>query len=193
MSYLPRILAFAGSTRTDSFNKKLVNIAAEGARSVGAELSLIDLREFPMPLFDQDDEANSGLPANAERLRDAVLVHDGILLASPEYNGSVSAVLKNAIDWISRPHPDNIAPFSGKTAAILSASPGRLGGLRGLVHIRAILTNLNVLVLPAQIAIETAHEAFDDKSLVDPQRDSAVRRLGAELTETLSLLHADSG
>ena len=193
MSYLPRILAFAGSTRTDSFNKKLVNIAADGAQSVGAELSLIDLREFPMPLFDQDDEANSGLPANAERLRDAVLVHDGILLASPEYNGSVSAVLKNAIDWISRPHPDNIAPFSGKTAAILSASPGRLGGLRGLTHIRAILTNLNVLVLPSQIAIGAAHEAFVDKSLVDPERDSAVRRLGVELAEILSLLHSNSG
>lgn len=94
----PKILAFAGSTRTDSFNKKLVRIAAQGATAAGADATFVDLRDFPLPLFDEDLEARDGLPATARQFKDLLLAHDGLLIASPEYNSSFTAVLKNAID-----------------------------------------------------------------------------------------------
>lgn len=103
MAHTPRILTFAGSTRTDFYNKKLVRIAAAGAKAAGAEVTCLDLRDIPLPLFDEDLEAAEGLPASARQLKDLLLAHDGLLIASPEYNSSISAVLKNAIDWASRP------------------------------------------------------------------------------------------
>src|SRR4051794_35159357 len=109
MAQTPRILAFAGSTRTESYNKKLVPIAVAGARAEGAEVTLIDLRDFPLPLFDQDLEAQ-GTPANAGKLKELFLAHHGLLIASPEYNSSITAVLKNAIDWVSRGQP-SLAAF----------------------------------------------------------------------------------
>src|SRR5262245_35742367 len=102
---MPKILAFAGSTRTESYNKKLVRIAAAGARQAGAEVTLIDLRDLPLPLFDEDLESSEGLPPNARRLKDLFLAHHGLLISAPEYNSSISGVLKNAIDWVSRPVP----------------------------------------------------------------------------------------
>src|SRR5262249_29719722 len=101
----PRILAFAGSTRRDSFNKKLAGIAADGARAAGAEVTFIDLRDYPLPLYDGDLEAEKGLPEQAQRLKKLFLDHDGLLISSPEYNSSISGVLKNTIDWVSRPVP----------------------------------------------------------------------------------------
>lgn len=179
----PKILAFAGSTRTDSYNKKLVKIAAEGAREAGAEVTLIDLRDFPMPLYDGDLEAGSGMPENAKKLKKLMIDHHGFLISSPEYNSSISAVLKNAIDWASRTETDDepdLAAFHGKTAALMSASPGALGGLRALVHVRAILGNIGVHLLPAQISIPRAYEAFDENgALKDEGKQKAVLALGA--------------
>src|SRR5215471_4093780 len=137
----PRILAFAGSLRRESFNKKLVPIAVKGAREAGAEVTLIDLKDFPLPLFDQDLEAEQGMPQNGAKLKRLFIEHDGLLISSPEYNSSITGVLKNAIDWVSRPAPDepSLVAFRGKVATLMSASPGALGGLRGLVHLRSIL------------------------------------------------------
>ncbi len=163
MSRQPRILAFAGSTRRASFNKQLVRIAASGARRAGARVEVIDLSDYPLPLFDQDLEAERGLPDEARELKRLLAANDGRLIASPEYNSSVSGVLKNAIDWASRsadPKEAPLASFAGKTAVLMSASPGQLGGLRGLVHLRSILGNIRVLVLPEQRAVPRAHEAF---------------------------------
>src|SRR5262245_20333162 len=101
----PKILAFASSTRTDSFNKKLVQIAMASARAAGAEMTYLDLRDLPLPLFDQDDEARDGLPAHARQLKDLMLAHHGFLMSCAEYNSSITAVWKNAIDWASRPVP----------------------------------------------------------------------------------------
>ena len=131
----PRILAFAGSLRRESFNKKLVPIAAKGARDAGAEVTLIGLEDFPLPLFDQDLEARQGMPENGKKLKQLFIDHDGLLIASPEYNSSITAVLKNAIDWVSRPAPGepSLVAFRSKVATLMSASPGALGGLRGLV------------------------------------------------------------
>jgi NAD(P)H-dependent FMN reductase len=187
----PRILAFAGSLRRESYNKKLIRIAAAGARAAGAEVTLIDLRDFPLPVFDEDLEAAEGLPELARRLKQLFLDHDGLLIAAPEYNSSITAVLKNTIDWVSRPvaQQQPLAEFRGKAAAIMSASPGALGGLRGLVHVRSILSNINVLVLPEQHAVVRAHEAFAaDGSLKDAQQQANVERIGARLSAMIAKL-----
>jgi NAD(P)H-dependent FMN reductase len=183
----PRLLAFGGSLRTGSFNRTLVQIAAEGARAAGAEVTLIALRDFALPVFNQDDENAHGLPEPARRLKQLFLDHHGFLIASPEYNSSVSGSLKNAIDWVSRserPDEPPLAAFRGKTAALLSASPGALGGLRGLVHLRSLLENLGVLMLPDQLTLPKADTAFDANGvLINPHKQQATLLLGRKLTE----------
>jgi NAD(P)H-dependent FMN reductase len=189
----PRILAFAGSTRRESFNKKLLKNAVKGARDAGAEVTLLDLKDFPLPLFDQDLEAEQGMPENGMKLKKLFIDHDGLLIASPEYNSSVTAVLKNAIDWASRPAPGEppLVAFRGKVATLMSASPGALGGLRGLVHVRSILSNIGVIVLPDQIAVAKAHEAFHpDGSLTDPKQQAGIEALGKTLASFLMKLKA---
>ncbi|HEV3340305.1 MAG TPA: NAD(P)H-dependent oxidoreductase [Pirellulales bacterium] len=187
----PRILAFAGSMRRESFNKRLVQRAAKGAREGGAEVTLIDLKDFPLPLFDQDLEAEQGMPDNGAKLKRLFIDHDGLLIAAPECNSSITAVLKNVIDWVSRPAPGeaSLVAFTGKVATLMSASPGALGGLRGLVHVRSILGNIGVIVLPDQIAVPKAHEAFKpDGSLMDPKQQAGVEALGKTLASFLMKL-----
>jgi len=191
MSYIPKILAFAGSTRKDSFNKKLVKIAGEAARASGAEVTLIDLRDFPMPLYDGDLEAEQGIPENAKKFKGLLLAHDALLISAPEYNSSISAVLKNVIDWSSRPVPGEapLACFNGKVVTLMSASPGALGGLRGLVILRSLLSNINVIVLPAQVAVPKAHEAFEsDGKLKDSKQQTSIEGLGRDLVAMVSKL-----
>ncbi len=191
MAASPRILAFAGSARRESFNRRLLRIGAEIARQAGAEVTLLEFRELPLPLFDQDMEAEQGLPENARKLKSLMKAHDGFLICAPEYNSSITPLLKNAIDWASRPVPDEKALecFSGKTAGLLSASPGALGGLRGLVTVRSILGNIGVVVIPDQFALARAHEAFDGEGALKDARqragvESVVRRL-VEITRRL--------
>jgi NAD(P)H-dependent FMN reductase len=191
MAENPKILALAGSTRADSYNKRLVKIAAEGARNAGAEVTVIDLRDFPLPVFDEDLEREQGLPENGRTLKELFLSHRGLLISSPEYNSSISAVLKNSIDWVSRPVKGQppLAAFRGKVASLMSASTGGLGGLRGLVHLRSILGNIGVIVLPTQIAVATANEAFDENGrLKDEKRQASVEGLGRDTAEILRKL-----
>ena len=188
MVKIPKILAFAGSTRQDSFNKKLVKIAAAGAKAAGAEVTVIDLRDYPMPLYDGDLETAQGLPENVRKFKDILRAHDGWLISAPEYNSSITGVLKNSIDWASRALPGEppFACFNGKAVVLMSASPGGLGGLRGLVHLRAILGNMNVLVLPGQVAVSRAQEAFDaGGALKDPKQQAAIEKLGTDLVRIL--------
>jgi NAD(P)H-dependent FMN reductase len=187
----PKILAFAGSTRQGSYNKKLVKIAAESARAAGAEVTLVDLRDFPMPLYDGDLEEKEGIPAKALELKRLMREHQGFLLSCPEYNSSISGVLKNAIDWASRQAEGEkpLACFSGKVAALLSASPGRLGGLRGLVTVRSILGNIGVVVLPDQLAVSQADEAFDEAgNLKDARQQAGVAKIAGSLAGMLKKL-----
>ena len=187
MIKVPKILAFAGSTRKDSYNKKLVRIAAQGAQEAGAEVTITDLLNFPLPMFDEDLEAEKGQPKEAKDFKKLMVEHQGFLLASPEYNSSISAVLKNMIDWVSRPVKGEapLLAFNGKVAVIMSASPGGLGGLRGLVHIRSILSSLGVIVLPDQTAVSSAYDAFSpDGSLKDERKHSKAKELGIVLAET---------
>ena len=184
----PKILAFAGSTRTDSFNKKLVKIAATGAMEGGADVTVIDLRDFAMPLYDGDLEQQQGLPSTARKLKDLMLSHQGFLISAPEYNSSISGVLKNTIDWVSRPSEgeEPLACFKSKVAGIMSTSPGGLGGLRGLVHVRAILENISVLVIPDQIAVSKAHEVFNaDGTLKDKKQEDQVKKIGSNVAKLL--------
>jgi len=117
----PKILAFAGSTRTDSFNKKLIKVAAAGAREAGADVTVIDLRDYPMPLYDEDLEKQEGLPSNTRKLKELMLTHQGLLISSPEYNSSISGVLKNTIDWTSRQGDGEypLSCFKDKVAGII--------------------------------------------------------------------------
>ncbi|MEM7455492.1 MAG: NAD(P)H-dependent oxidoreductase [Planctomycetota bacterium] len=170
----PRILAFSGSARNGSVNQKLVTAAAEVARNEGAEVTLVSLKDFEMPLFSQDLEAESGMPEAATRLKQLFFEHDGLLIASPEYNSSITPLLKNTIDWVSRA-AEGEAPcqaYHGKIAGIMAASPGGLGGLRGLVHLRAILGNIGVTVVPDQMAISKAFDAFDEAGGMKDERQA---------------------
>ncbi len=196
MGYVPRILAFAGSARTESFNKKLVRIAVQGAEEAGAAVDRVDLRDYPMPLYDGDLEEREGIPEHAERFKALMMACQGLLIAAPEYNSSITPLLKNTIDWASRPADgeERLAVFKNKSAALMSASPGSLGGLRGLVHVRSILSNIHVMVLPDQVAVPGAFGAFtDDGWLKDEKRQAAVEGLGRNLAETLRKLHGSEG
>ncbi len=183
----PRILAFAGSAREGSYNKKLVRVAADSAGRAGADVTLIDLKDYPLPLFDQDYEQEHGLPENAKALKALFRDHHALLIAAPEYNSSITPLLKNTLDWVSRSQADDepaLSAYKGKIALLLSASPGALGGLRGLAHLRAILQNIGVLVLPGQRAVSAAHQAFDaDGRIIDEKTRQSVEYLGEELTK----------
>ena len=185
-----KIVAFAGSTRSGSYNKQLVRIAARAATEAGAEVTLVDLRDLALPLLDQDLESADGLPEGARKFKQLLRESDGFLIASPEYNSSITGVLKNAIDWASRAESDDEPPlvaFRGKAAALLSASPGALGGMRGLVHLRSILGNIGVLALPDQVTVSAAYEAFDESgALKDPAKEKQVVALARALTGFLA-------
>jgi NAD(P)H-dependent FMN reductase len=186
-----KILAFAGSLRKDSYNKKLVKVAIKGAEAAGAQVTYLDLRDLQLPIYDGDLEAEINLPEGARRLKDLMDSHDGFLISCPEYNSSISAALKNAIDWASRPQPGEkpLQQFTGKVATLMSASPGALGGLRGLVTVRSVLSNIKVIVLPNQIAVSHAHEAFnDDGTMKEPKRQHQIEGLGRELAEFIAKL-----
>jgi len=182
----PKILAFAGSTRAESFNKKLVRVVAGLVRDAGADVTTIDLRDFPMPLYDGDFEEQNGLPDNALKLKVLFKSHHGFLISAPEYNSSITAVLKNTIDWVSRPLPGEkrLEAYVGKTALLVAASPGALGGLRGLYALRWILSNIFVTVLPDQRAVAVQPGTFAaDGLLTDAKLRDELAGLAKQLVE----------
>ncbi|MBK5255760.1 MAG: NAD(P)H-dependent oxidoreductase [Vicinamibacteria bacterium] len=186
MSTKPRILVFAGSAREGSLNKKLARIAATCAREAGAEATLVDLRDYPIPLYDGDLEEREGMPPFAVKLRELFLSHQGLLIASPENNGSVTSLLKNTIDWLSRDYQgrSGLEPYSGKVAAMIGASPGGFGAISSLANLRPILTKLTVLVIPEQVTLSKAHQAFkDDGTFVDERNLKAVTTVARRLVE----------
>ena len=186
---MAKILVFAGSARKDSINKKLAASAAEMAQAAGADVTLIDLADYVMPLFDQDLEQAEGMPANARAFKQLMIESDGFIIASPEYNSAFSPLLKNVIDWASRSENSEEAPlaaYQGKVAAIIAASPGGLGGMRGLVFLRMLLANLGVLVIPQQHAIGGAFSAFDESgALVDEKARGATQRVVDSLVSVI--------
>ncbi len=180
------LVALAGSLRRGSYNRLLVEQAARGAESAGAKVCRIDLGDFRLPLYDADAEGELGLPDGARALKELCSSAAGYLIAAPEYNGSLSAVLKNTLDWLSRPLPNSdetalsLTAFRNKAAGILSASPGNWGGVRGLAHVRQILSGMGVLVTAEQLSVPRANEAFDVAGrLISPAHQSLAETIGA--------------
>jgi chromate reductase, NAD(P)H dehydrogenase (quinone) len=189
----PRILAFSGSLREHSLNKRVLKTAIKGAEKAGAEVTYVDLRDYPMPIYNPDEEEEKGMNENALRFQELLSQHDGLLIASPEYNGSLPAVLKNAIDWASRQNDQypRSRVFSGKVAAMITASPGSFGGVRSLAHLRGVLTSVGVNVLPAEIAVSFAGSKFDvdGDEMTDEKMRQTLEGLGASLVEMLRKTH----
>ncbi|MHB1083750.1 MAG: NADPH-dependent FMN reductase [Thiobacillus sp.] len=186
---MPKILAFSGSIRRASLNRKLIQTAVDATRVAGGEVTLIDLADYPLPLYNGDLEDKEGLPDNALRLKALFKDHDALLISSPEYNSSIPPLLKNTIDWVSREWQgeSGLVPYQNKVAAIMGASPGSLGGMRMLPHLRQILNTLGVMVLPGQFALSRADQAFDpgNGALDSPAR---LHALLLELVNTTNAL-----
>lgn len=187
---MTKILVIPGSTRQGAFSKQFAKAVA-AAPPAGSSITAVDLADYAMPLYDGDLEEASGLPAGAIALCEVVKQHDALLFVSPEYNASIPAVLKNTIDWLSRPHqPEpSVAVWAGKVAGLLSSSPGGLGGMRGLVHLRQILMNVGMQVVTEQFALGAAHEAFaDDGSLKSERHQASVAKVVASVVRMTNAL-----
>lgn len=187
-----KVLILPGSGRRDSVNRKLAAVAARLVADSGAVADLIDPADFPLPLFDQDLEAAAGLPPAAKALKGRFMAADALIFVSPEYNSSLSPLMKNFIDWVSRAESPDEAPlaaYRGKVAGLLAASPGALGGLRGLVHLRSILGNIGVLVTPRQFALGDAFSKFGGSgALNDPAAVNGVKAVVGEVVATAAKL-----
>ena len=188
----PKILVFSGSVRFKSYNKALAALGATAISKAGGEATLIDLHDYPMPIYDGDLEAAEGVPATAMALKAMFKAHHGFLIASPENNASVSSLLKNTLDWVSRAVPGETGkvPYSGKVAGLVSAAAGAPGGIRGLQQLRQILTSLEVIVLPQQLGIARVAEAFDaDGKLKDAAHQKILEAVSARLVEVAGRLN----
>jgi chromate reductase, NAD(P)H dehydrogenase (quinone) len=182
----PRILAFSGSARRESLNRKLLAVTVEAVRQAGGEVLVIDLNDYVLPLYHGDLEDAEGMPPNAVKLVELITQHAGLLIASPEYNSMFTPLLKNTLDWCTRGEEN---PFIGKVAAVVSASPGALGGVRSFQHVRHLLLHLGCYVVPAQCTLPKADEAFDAAGkLKDPRRQKTVEAVAAGLFRLVTRL-----
>ncbi len=186
-----RVAVISGSLRRDSYNTRLARAVAAAMRADGAEIDEISLLDLDLPVLNEDREREQGHPPAVLDLKRRMIGADALLFASPEYNGSLTGALKNAIDWASRPREGEapLACFKGKVTGLLSASPGKLGGLRGLRHLRLILNQVGALVLPTEFALASSHEAFDESGAIrDPATASAANAVGAAVLATARAL-----
>jgi len=162
---MAKLVAFSGSIRKDSFNRKLIEALVEIAKSQGVDTQYLDLKDYPLPIYNGDLEEEEGIPENALIINQAMQDADGFILACPEYNGFMTPLMKNTIDWVSRPTEKgatSLLAYKEKTALLLGASPGALGGIRGIPHMRTLLSQIGTSVFPTVKGIPKAHEAFND-------------------------------
>lgn len=189
----PKILVFAGSIRTGSHNARLAALAVKEFALAEAEVTHISLADFPLPLYDGDLEAKAGPPQNAIKLKQMIMAHHGVFIASPEYNASVTPLLKNAIDWVSRVREKGDAPlaaYKNRIFAIAGASPGPYGATRSLLALRQILAvGCGALVIPEQVAVTFAEKAFDEMdNLADARVSSSLKTVVQRLIEMSRLM-----
>jgi chromate reductase, NAD(P)H dehydrogenase (quinone) len=185
-----RILAFAGSSRVGSWNRKVLDVAAAGARDAGAQVTVVDLADYPMPIYNADWHVEHGVPPAMLELRALMMASNGLLIASPEYNTSLTPLLKNTIDWLSQDvnGESGDAPFRGKVGGLMGASNGAFGTIRALPHVSAILANLGVLMLPV-VAVPAVAKAFDASGVMTDERvRTRLTGLGARLASTIARL-----
>ncbi|MBU1209906.1 MAG: NAD(P)H-dependent oxidoreductase [Alphaproteobacteria bacterium] len=194
MSEPTRLLFFAGSARTGSYNMRVAELGARIADANGIAATLADLGDYAMPLYDGDIERTEGPPENARKLKALFSLHTGVLISCPEYNASITPLLKNTLDWISRVREDGEAPnevFRTRVFALASASPGGMGGLRGLYTVRHVLElGLGALVLPEQFAVPRAADAFEENGhLKDVAAQERYKDLIEKLARAARVLH----
>ncbi len=190
---MPKLLAFCGSTRRQSFNQAILNVAVQGAEEAGAQVTVVSLADYAMPIFNQDEEAEQGIPERAQAFKELMVSHDGFLIASPEYNSSYPALLKNALDWASRAAEGEpmMQAYRGKTAGIMAASAGGLGGLRVLVALRMLLENVGVLVHPNQKAIAKVDTLLNERGEIDNEKTiKQLKKLGADTAKLCASIQA---
>jgi len=188
-----KILVIPGSLRTGSHNARLAALAVKELTLLDAEVTRISLQDFPLPIYDADTEARAGVPGNAVKLKQMMSVHEGVFIACPEYNASVTPLLKNTIDWVSRVRERGEAPlavFKNRAFALGGASPNQFGGMRSIMAMRQVLeVGCGALVIPEYIAVPRANEAFDEKDdLADPRAAGALRNMLARLIEMSRLV-----
>jgi chromate reductase len=188
----PKVLAFAGSTRKESVNKRLARIALQAAKKAGAETTFVDLQDFNIPLYCDDLVAKQGIPEGVLEFKQLLNSHNGFFIASPEYNGSLTGVLKNAIDWatIKADGEERMSCWNGKIAGLASASPGGLGGIRGLHHLRTILAGIGTFVLPNHLAVGNSTENLqNEKQITDEKLQLQLESLTHEMVRVIRALH----
>jgi len=189
MTERPKILAFAGSLRRHSFNRRVLRAAVAGAERAGAEVTFADLRDYPMPVYNQDDQEAFGFDGNALKFQRLIYEHAGLLIASPEHNGSLPAALKNVIEWASRRNDDYEGGrvFPARVAAVMSAAPNAFGGVRALAHLRGVLTAVGAHVLPTEVAVPFVNDKFDGDGdeVTDERIRQTLEALGAALVAML--------
>jgi chromate reductase len=182
-----RVLVFSGSARKGSLNQRLADVAARVIGEAGGAVTRLSLRDYPLPIYDGDEEQAGGPPENAQKLHEIFRSHEGLFIASPEYNAGVTPLLKNTIDWVSRvrDHGGQAAAFGRPVFALGSASPGGLGAYRSLMMLRQTLTlGLAATVLPAMVSVPAAHEAFDEAGNLKSERSTkSLKALAAQLVE----------
>jgi NAD(P)H-dependent FMN reductase len=191
---IPKILLFAGSIRTGAFSGRVADAAQKELAMQGADVTRISLADYPLPIMDQDLERERGIPDNALKLARQFVAHDAVLICTPEHNGSIPALLKNAIDWMSRVHRDNgrpLEPFRGKVGGICSSSEGHFAGIRSANHLRAVLSHIGMELISPQVSVPRAGEAFDeDGEFRDEKLGKGMTRLCRTLIEHAKMLSA---
>ncbi len=193
MSVIPRIVVFAGSTRSGAYSGKTAGAAVKMLAILGGEVTQLSLLDYPLPLMNEDLERDQGIPANVMRLAKIIDIHDGILIATPEYNASIPPLLKNTLDWLSRNLKDSsgrpLKPFDGKVAALCSSSTGAFGGMRALNHLRPVCMGIGLEVITPQCSVSNAKTAFDDNGeLVNERTRATMERTCKTLLEHAKLL-----
>lgn len=193
----PKILVFAGSTRSGAISGHVADNAARVLAQAGADVTRISLADYPLPIMDEDLEAEKGIPENAAKLARLIAAHDGVLVATPEYNGSIPPLLKNVIDWVSRVSKDGgktIRPYPGRPFALCSSSNGAFAGIRAINHLRAVLVHVGCDVVSPQCSVARGQEAFDANGEFHDPRSRDVMALVCEtLVERAKMLSIRTG